>query len=93
MTYLLSSPRWIGPYRPFGGLLVYGKSDNRSVFTHTFVTEALHGRGLSKFMIRGALDDIRAHGRTLTNYCPAIDRFIEQHPRIHRTHRRTQAPE
>jgi predicted GNAT family acetyltransferase len=64
----------------FGGLLVYGKSDNRMVFTHTFITEGLRGRGLSKFMIHSALDDIRDHGRTLTNYCPVIDGFIEQHP-------------
>lgn len=64
----------------FGGLLVYGKSDNRLVLTHTFIAEGFRGRGLSKFMIRGALDDIRIHGRTLTNYCPVIDGFIERHP-------------
>jgi predicted GNAT family acetyltransferase len=64
----------------FGGLLVYGKSENRLVLTHTFIAEGFRGRGLSKFMIRGALDDIRVHGRTLTNYCPVIDGFIERHP-------------
>ena len=64
----------------YGGLLVYGKTGDRLVFTHTFIADGYRGRGLSNVMIGGVLDDVRAHGETITNYCPVLDRFIEKHP-------------
>jgi predicted GNAT family acetyltransferase len=64
----------------FGGLLVYGLGDNRIVFTHTFIAEGYRGRGLSNFMIESTLDDVRAHGFTVTNFCPVLDHFFETHP-------------
>ena len=64
----------------FAGLLVYGRSGDRLVFTHTFIAEGFRGRGLSNRLVQGVLDDIRAGGQTMTNYCPVIDRFIGKHP-------------
>ncbi|HEX4255482.1 MAG TPA: GNAT family N-acetyltransferase [Streptosporangiaceae bacterium] len=64
----------------FGGLLVYGRGDHRIVFTHTFIAEGFRGRGLSNFMIQSTLDDVRAHGVTVTNFCPVLDHFFETHP-------------
>ena len=64
----------------FGGLLVYGLGDNRIVFTHTFIAEGFRGRGLSNVMIESTLDDVRAHGHTVTNFCPVLDHFFDTHP-------------
>ena len=36
--------------------------------------------GLSNVMIQGTLDDVRAHGLTVTNSCPVLDHFFETHP-------------
>jgi uncharacterized protein len=62
------------------GLLVYGLEGKRRVFTHVFITEEYRGRSLSSLLIRAALDDIRSAGGTLTNYCPVVGRFVDNHP-------------
>jgi predicted GNAT family acetyltransferase len=64
----------------FGGLIVYGNSGTRVVFTHTFIADGFRGRGLSNVLIKGVLDDLTEHGMTMTNYCPVLDRFLEKNP-------------
>lgn len=62
------------------GLLVYGLEGTRRVFTHVFINEEYRGRSLASLLVRTALDDIRADGGTLTNYCPVVGRFVDAHP-------------
>lgn len=38
------------------------------------------GRGVSTELIRAVLDDVRAQGKRITNYCPVVNTFIEQNP-------------
>lgn len=61
------------------GLLVYGLEGRRRVFTHVFINEEHRGRSLSSALIRAALEDIRATGGTLTNYCPVVGHFLDHH--------------
>ena len=72
------------------GMLVYETAGSRHVLTHTTIREDYRGRGWSKLLIRFALDDLAAKGATITNYCPVVDRFIEENPEyvqlIDRTH-------
>jgi predicted GNAT family acetyltransferase len=62
------------------GMLVYETAGSRRVLTHTTIREEYRGRGWSKLLIRFALDDLAAKGATITNYCPVVDRFIEENP-------------
>ncbi|MFI6347174.1 GNAT family N-acetyltransferase [Streptomyces sp. NPDC050560] len=63
------------------GMLVYQAADgDRRVLLHTEVGEEFQGRGLSKPLIEGALEDIAARGGTLTNHCPAVGRYLDKHP-------------
>jgi predicted GNAT family acetyltransferase len=38
------------------------------------------GQGIATDLIRTVLDDVRAQGRTVTNYCPVVAAFIDDHP-------------
>jgi predicted GNAT family acetyltransferase len=62
------------------GLMVYEPQGSRRVLTHTFIHEPFRGRGLSNTLVQGGLDDIRARGLTVTNYCTVVDGFIQGHP-------------
>jgi uncharacterized protein len=61
------------------GLLVYGLDGGRRVFTHVFIKEEYRGHSLSTALVRAALEDIRAAGGTVTNYCPVVGRFVDRH--------------
>ncbi|MFD8006287.1 GNAT family N-acetyltransferase [Streptomyces mirabilis] len=54
--------------------------DGRLATRDTTIREKYRGRGWSKLLIRFALDDLAARGATITNYCPVVDRFIEENP-------------
>ena len=63
------------------GSIVYEHAgDQRVVFTHTFVEPRFRGRGIGNILVREALDDVRAKGLTLTNFCDFVGRFIDAHP-------------
>lgn len=62
------------------GLMVYEPQGSRRVLTHTFIHEPFRGRGLANTLVRGGLDDIRARGLTVTNYCTVVDGYIHSHP-------------
>ena len=61
------------------GLLVYGLEGQRRVFTHVFINEHHRGHSLSTLLVREALDDIRATGGTVTNYCPVVGHFVDKY--------------
>jgi predicted GNAT family acetyltransferase len=63
------------------GTIVYERaSKTRIVFTHTIVEPAFRGQGVGAALAKGALDDVRAKGLTLTNYCDFVGRYIQAHP-------------
>ena len=55
-------------------------SGTRIVFTHTVVEPAFRGQGVGTALVRGALDDVRAKGLTLTNFCDFVGRYMQAHP-------------
>lgn len=55
-------------------------ADGRRILVHTEVDDAFEGQGLGGRLARGALDDIRAHGWTVTPTCPFIAGYIDGHP-------------
>ena len=38
------------------------------------------GRGLSRALMRGVLEDVKQRHITVTKHCPVLDRFIEKDP-------------
>jgi uncharacterized protein len=62
------------------GILVYEASGNRRVFTHAYIYDGYRGRNLVTPLIASTFDDIRAHGATVSNFCPVIGHFLESHP-------------
>jgi predicted GNAT family acetyltransferase len=63
-----------------GGVTYNRVGDSRVVLLAVSVLPDFRGSGISSEMIRRVLDDIRAQGATITNYCPVVNTFIEQHP-------------
>ena len=61
----------IAAYRPRGDAFV---------FTHTQVPRALEGKGLGSRLIRGALADVRAQGRTIVAECAFVAAYLARHP-------------
>jgi predicted GNAT family acetyltransferase len=62
------------------GTLDYRDVDDRRVFGLTEIRSDLRGRGLATLLIRTVLDDLETQGIQVTNYCPAIDRYLRKHP-------------
>jgi hypothetical protein len=62
------------------GTVVYEYSGPRIVFLHTIVDPEFRGRGIGTTLVTAALDDVRARGLTLSNYCNFVSDFIGAHP-------------
>jgi predicted GNAT family acetyltransferase len=62
------------------GTIVYEHSGPRMVFMHTIVDPEFRGQGIGTTLVKRALDDVRARGMTLTNYCGFVSGFIAAHP-------------
>ena len=63
------------------GSIVYEQAgDRRLVFTHIFIEPRFRGSGVGNALIRGALDDVRAKGVTLTNFSDFVARYVNAHP-------------
>jgi predicted GNAT family acetyltransferase len=62
------------------GAIVYERSGSRIVFLHTVVDPQCRRRGIGTALVARALDDVRAQGLTLTNYCGFVTDFIAAHP-------------
>jgi predicted GNAT family acetyltransferase len=61
------------------GFAEYRDVEGARVFVHTEVFDAFEGKGVGSSLARGALDDVRAHGRRLVALCPFIAAYIERH--------------
>jgi predicted GNAT family acetyltransferase len=62
------------------GSIVYEYSGPRIVFLHTIVDPEFRGRGVGTTLVTAALDDVRARGLKLSNYCAFVSEFIGGHP-------------
>jgi uncharacterized protein len=62
------------------GTIVYERSGPRIIFMHTIVEPEFRRRGIATALVRQALDDVRAKGLTLSNYCGFVADFINAHP-------------
>ena len=62
------------------GTVVYEYSGPRIVFLHTIVDPEFRGRGIGTTLVAAALDDVRARGLMLSNYCAFVSEFIGAHP-------------
>jgi hypothetical protein len=62
------------------GSIVYQPTAGRRMFRHTIVEPEYRGRGIGTQLVTGALDDVRAKGETITNYCEFVSKFLGTHP-------------
>src|SRR5256886_17143316 len=62
------------------GSIVYERSGQRLVFSHTIVEPEFPGRGIGTVLVTEALDDVRARGMTLTNCCEVVAEDIAPLP-------------
>jgi len=62
------------------GFAAYDRSGDQVVFTHTLIEPAFEGKGIGGRLASAALDDVRAHGRSVIAKCPFIAEYIQRHP-------------
>ncbi|MGR6965793.1 GNAT family N-acetyltransferase [Geodermatophilus sp. URMC 61] len=62
------------------GLAAYQRRGDQVVFTHTEVDPDAEGGGVGGTLVRGALDDVRAHGLRVVPRCSFVRGYIERHP-------------
>jgi predicted GNAT family acetyltransferase len=65
---------------PVGGVTYNLIGDDRIVLLAVSVFPEFRGQGIATALIRRVLDDVRAHGKTVTNFCPVVATFIERNP-------------
>ena len=57
----------------------YVDRGNQRIFFHTEIDPAFQGQGLSKPLIRDALDDTRQAGMRIVPVCRAVARYVRKH--------------
>ena len=62
------------------GFIEYRAVGSRRLLIHTEVDPSVEGQGVGGRLVRGALDDIRARGLTITVKCPFVAAFLARHP-------------
>lgn len=62
------------------GFATYQDRGGARVLPHTVVEEEFQGKGLSKPLIKFALDDARSDGLKVIPACPAVAGYIEKNP-------------
>jgi len=60
--------------------LSYSPGGERVVMDHTYVPEALRGRGLAGALARAALEEARRLGWKIVPQCSFVAMFIARHP-------------
>jgi predicted GNAT family acetyltransferase len=62
------------------GIADYRVDGDVVILTHTEIVAPRRGQGYGAILVRGALDDVRAGGRTVVARCWFVDRFLDEHP-------------
>ena len=62
------------------GVADYRDRGDALVFHHTEIDRARRGHGLGAILVRGALDDVAARGRTIVPTCWFVAEFLDVHP-------------
>jgi predicted GNAT family acetyltransferase len=64
------------------GFAQYADHGEVRTFVHTEVDDRFEGMGLGSRLVREALADVRAHGRTIVAQCPFVRSYVERHPEV-----------
>ena len=62
------------------GVADYRVEGDEVIFPHTEIRSDLRGQGLGEVLVRGAMEDVRASGRTVVPRCWFVVEFLELHP-------------
>ena len=62
------------------GFTTYRRHGDVTTFIHTEISGEYAGQGLGSILVKGALDDVRAHGGTIRPLCPFVRSYVERHP-------------
>jgi predicted GNAT family acetyltransferase len=65
------------------GIAEYVDRGEVLVFHHTEIDAPLRGHGLGAHLVRAALDDVRARGRTIIATCWYVAGFVDAHCEYH----------
>lgn len=60
--------------------LVFHRSGERMIITHTEVPAALEGRGIAAVLVRAAIGDARAEGLKVVPRCSYVAAQFRRHP-------------
>jgi predicted GNAT family acetyltransferase len=61
------------------GVLTYQLTGAVIAYTHTKVEPEFEGQGAGSALVRAAMDDARARGRTVVPICPFLSKWLEGH--------------
>ncbi|MDP1850099.1 MAG: GNAT family N-acetyltransferase [Solirubrobacteraceae bacterium] len=64
------------------GWLDYRPAGPSTIIAHTEVTNGHEGRGLGGVLVRRALEEARAAGKTVIATCPFALAYIDRHPEL-----------
>ncbi len=62
------------------GVADYRDTGDALVFPHTEIDPAHRGKGLGEILVRAAMDDVKALGRTVVPTCWFVREFLDAHP-------------
>ena len=60
--------------------LVYRMRGNTMYFMHTWVPEAINGKGVAVRLTRAGLEHARNNGLKIAILCPFVATYVERHP-------------
>jgi uncharacterized protein len=61
------------------GFLTYQVTGGIVAYTHTEVLPAFEGKGVGSQIVRAAMDDARAKGRSVVPICPFLVKWLDRH--------------
>lgn len=62
------------------GIADYHERGDALVFPHTEIDPRHRGKGLGAVLVRAAMDDVRAQGRTVVPTCWFVSDFLDANP-------------
>jgi predicted GNAT family acetyltransferase len=62
------------------GIADYHETGDAVVFPHTVIQPEYRDQGNGEILVRGALDDVRRHGKVIVPSCWYVRQFVDLHP-------------